>query len=169
MEAHGVIDGFGLRSDGPVLRLSDGQAYCYGQACNGAWELDLSGEIGWRVVEALPGIVRAGKTFGDEAGALPLYAVWCNGATIGAVRDLRRRLLFAEFVSPGGGWMQLPGGLMLRRVQAATHTTDETGADYWQTSIATVRIPGDGWAQVSFDREAARSVVIIEGYETPQK
>ena len=34
---------------------------------------------------------------------------------------------------------------------------------YWETAIATARIK-DGWAEVTFDKQAATSALIIEGY-----
>lgn len=123
--------------------------------------------MGWHVIEALPGAVRCGRLFGDETGALPIAAVWCSGAEIGCVRDLRRRLVFATWAAgigqPACGQVQLPDGLLIRRVQAAVWKQDEDGAGYWETAIATARIK-DGWAEVTFDKQAATSALIIEGY-----
>ena len=83
------------------------------------------------------------------------------------MRDLRRRLVFATWAAgigqPACGQVQLPDGLLIRRVQAAVWKQDEDGAGYWETAIATARIK-DGWAEVTFDKQAATSALIIEGY-----
>ena len=111
--------------------------------------------------------MRCARAFGDDAGALPIAAVWCKGAEIGCVRDLRRRLVYATWAAgigqPASGQVELPQNLRIRRVQAAVWRQDENGMGYWETAIATARIK-DGWAEVTFDKQAATSALIIEGY-----
>lgn len=140
----------------------------------GGWQIDVASETGWFAVEVIASgaerLVRCSKRFGDDSGALPLYAIWTNGAQICVVRDLRRRVSVYEFgaglTTAPGGMVQLSDGLHVRRVQAAVLASDNNGAVYWQTAIARVRLNGDGWAEVSFDRGAPLAALLVEGYES---
>jgi hypothetical protein len=175
-EATGILEGFDLSSKGSQVHITAGLGFLGGFRLEGDYELDLSGEVGWLVLEAGPWGVRAGRLL--AGGGLELFCVWSNGTTLGAARDMRRRLWVVEashcLDGPAGGVViaDLGAPTLIRRVQAALLCRDEAGSPYWQTTLATVAydaqetLSGLLRATVRFDKPGeGTGALLIEGYE----
>jgi hypothetical protein len=175
-EATGIVEGFDLTSNGPKIWIADGLGFLGGFRLQGGYELDLTGEVGWLVLEAGPWGLRAGRLL--AGGGLELFCVWSNGATLGAARDMRRRLWVVEashcLDGPAGGVViaDLGAPTLIRRVQAALLRHDEADSPYWQTTLATVAydaqetLTGLLRATVHFDKPGdGTGALLIEGYE----
>jgi hypothetical protein len=175
-EATGIIEGFDLSAQGAQVHITAGIGFLGGFRLEGDYEVDLTGEVGWLVLEAGPWGIRAGRLL--AGGGLELFAVWCNGTTLGAARDLRRRLWVVEasysLDGPGGGTViaDLGAPTLIRRVQAALLRHDDADTPYWQTTLATVSynaqetLTGLLRATVRFEKLVdGTGALLIEGYE----